>query len=654
MSNFQVGSHDKGFWDASNPINANKQASATGLNVQQAIDKAKQSPGAELIVVKSDGKASVHSLSVEDSFMNEGKKIDIKELDRDPNKKQDMGKTPLAIDNNVAAAFAGSAAFLVDESSKVTYLGDDVDQTSKSVMLKDAEKFLSSPNRDKVDVAYQIATEGGDAKHVDRTVARQALDQLQQDYRQSAGPAQNVALLKPGDVRSKMEGLIGELKGIAGQENQRVTELRGQLNERTGKWQSDLKQPTQKLNAAVQAWEQANGRETQDVSKAAYNLREARMPNVHQLENTLEQARNSAGRARQNLDGAIENRVQAQGRVNDLERLPGEAQSHQAEARRLESENRGMHMSIKNYVGLTLQQVSSERRDVERSLQRTDSDLSVERNRPSRPTGGGDTHTTDPFASKPSGGVHTTDPFANGNKPSHTTDPFAGGSAPSGGYRDEGRINELERQGSRLRNERDDLRSRESGLESMNSRLMYTQDIDQLSIYFSNLNSIDHMALSGYKTRHDANERAASQQERSANEKQNRYNNEIGGARNHLSRASSDEEGARGQFSQAEGRVGSLRGQLQDLNANSRPDNHPEVKPALNTHQKAVDHKEATVGGQAPLTVTRDKAQTVVNDINRSYAGDRDGLEGQISNVQGTLQREATTKITQTRTQVAK
>lgn len=662
MSNFQIGSHDKGFWDASNEINANKQASASGLNVQQAIDKAKQSKGADLVVVKSDGKASVHALSINDSFSSENKKIDIKELDRDPNKKVDSGKTPLAIDNNVAAAFSATAAFLVDEGNKVTYLGDDVDQTTKAVMLKDSEKFVSAPNRDKVDAAYQIATEGGDAQHVDRTLAKQGLDQLQQNYRQSDGVAQNVSLLKPGQVKTKMEGLITDLKSIAGQEHARVTDLRGQLSARTEKYQADLKEPTRKLNAAVQAWDQANARETQDVSRAAYNLREARLPNVHQLEENLQNAQNNSAGARRNLDGAIENRVQAQGRVTELERLPEEANGHRAEARRLDSENRGMHMQIKSYVSLTEQQVASERRDVERTLQRTESDLSTERSRPSRPTGGGGTHTTDPFAGKPSGGgSHTNDPFAGGNKPSggvHTTDPFAGGnsspSAPPGGWRDEGRINDLDRQTSRLRNERDELRSRESSLESLNTRLTFTQDIDQYSLYFSDLDPIDRIHLSNYKSRHDANERGINEQERAAQNKQSRYNNEIGNARNNLAHAGSAEEAARGQFAQAEGRVGQVRGQLQDLHDNIRPDTHPEVKPAFNAHQKAVEHKEATVGANAPLTVTRDKAQTTVNDINQSYSNDKRGIEGQISNVQGTLQREANDKISQTRSQVSK
>lgn len=679
MSNFSIGNHDKGMWDAANPIKANKTPSASNLSVDQAIEKAKQTPGADLVVVKSDGKASVHALSVEDSFWDEGKKVLINELDRDPNKKQDMGKTPLAIDNNIASAFSGQGAFLVDEQNKTTYLGDDVDQTTASIKLQDADKFLSNPTKDKVDAAYAIARDAGNERNVDKTIARQGLDKLQQNYRAGDEVGRDVALLKTGETKTKMEGLIGELKGLAGQESQRVAELRGQLSDRAGKYQADLKEPTQKLNAANKAWDQANAQETQAVNKTAYNLREARMPGVYQLEDRLDDAKGQSAQAKRYLDGAIENRVQAQGRVNDLERLPGEAESHRAEARRLESENRGMHMQIKTYVATAQSQVESERRELDRSIMRNDSDLTVERSRPTQPSGGGGSHTSDPFAggnngggshtsdpfaggNKPSGGGVTTDPFAGGNKPSggaHTTDPFAGGngggqSAPPGGWRNESRIGELERNGSRLRRERDDLRGRESSLESLSSRLMFTQDIDQLSLYFMNLDPVDRVVMNGYKERHDANERNINQQNRSANEKQNTYNNQIGNARSTLARATSDEESNRSNFAQAEGRVGALKGQLNDLTSNPRPDNHPEVKPSYTAHQKAVEHKEATVGEKAPLTVTRDKAQTVVNDINGIYASDKRELESNIANVQQTLQRDAQSKISQTRNQVAR
>ncbi|MGV3523052.1 MAG: hypothetical protein ACO1RX_02450 [Candidatus Sericytochromatia bacterium] len=664
MGDIKIGTHDTGFWDKENPVRANAKPAASGLDAEAALTAAKGSKGAELVVIGADGKTAVHSLSIEDSLISENKQIRVQDLDRDPAQKQDLGKTPLAIDDCVASAFKGQAAFLVDEQNKVAYLGDDVDQTTPQTMLKDAEKFLAQPTRDKVSAAYQIATAAGQPTHVDKTVARQGLDQLQQDYRQSSGVAQNVSLLKPGAVRTQMEGLIGGLNTLAGQESERVSALQTELDTRTGKFQNDIKEPARKLDAAKQAWAQASQQEARAVTQSAYNLREARLPNVHQLESNLEEARGHSSRSRQQLDQAIENRVQAQGRVTELERLPGEAENHLQEARRLESDNRGMHRQIQSYVSLTLSQVSSERRSVSRDLDRANSELSSERNKPARPSGSGGAHTTDPFASKPSGGSHTTDPFA--SKPSggsHTTDPFA--SKPSGGghttdpfagdhtrYRDDGRVYELERQVSRLRSEHDDLRSRESSLDSLNTRLVFTQDVDQISLLFYDLSSIDRMALSSYKDRHDTNKRGIAQQQRAAQDKRNQYEREIGGARNSLSRATSNEENARGAFAQAEGRVGQLNSQLQDLKANPRPDDHAAVKPVLQAHERALAHQQATVGEQAPLTRTRDQAQGVVDSINRSYAGDRKVIEDKIANVQQTLRQDALGQINQTRQQI--
>lgn len=667
MSNFKVGTHDKGFWDSGNNVNADKNPIASGLTTDQAIEKAKQHPGSELIVVKPDGKASVHSLAVEDGFFSkEGKKVLISELDRDPAKKVDSAKTPLAIDNNIAYAFSGQAAFVVDEKNNSTYLGDVVDQTNAAVKLKDSDKFIANPTPEKVNAAYAIARDGGDERHVDKAMAKQALDQLQQNYRNSDGPAHDIGLIKPGDVKTKVEGLIGELRTLAGQEKERVTDLRGQLQRRTDTYQTDLQEPTKKLDAANNAWDQANARETQNVNKTAYNLREARMPNIHQLERSLDEAKGNSARAQQDMNGAIQNRVQAEGRVNDLERLPAEADNHLQEARRLESENRGLHGQIQLYVTSTLGSVQSELRDVNRNIQSVDSRLANERAKPTQPAGNGDP-TTNPFnntsgGSKPSGNNPTTNPFNNttgGSKPSHETNPFAGGnngggsvSAPPGGWRDESRINDLERQGRSLRSDREDLRARESSLQNINARLLYTKDVDQITILFSDLSSVDRMALNAYKDRKDSNERQISEQHRAANQANNTYQNEIGGARRNLANATSEEESARSNFAQAENRVGNLSGQVQDLLNNPRPDNHPEVKPMAVAYQKAVEHKEATVGGNAPLTTTRDKAQTIVNDINSSYQRDKGELEGKIANVQQTLLNDAQSKIAQTRNQV--
>lgn len=640
----KVGSHDKGFWDPNNPIKADKKPLASGLSVEQALETAKKHPGAEVVIVNGDGKASVHALAVEDGFWSENKQVLISELDRDPNVKQNNAKTPLAIDNNIAQAFSGKGAFLVDAKNQTTYLGDDVDQTTAAVKLKDAESYLSQPTQAKVEAAYAIAKDAGHERHVDKKLSAQVLDDLQRDYRQSAPAEQKVALLKPGEAKTQMQGLIGELKTVAGQESTRVGELRSQLQTRTDKWQADLQEPTKKRDVALDAWNTHNNRETKLVTTAAYNLREARFPNVHALEDTIDDARSQRDRSKSSLENATSNRIQAQNKVNELERLPGEAENHLRQARQLESDNRGMYVHIQTYTTLTLSQVSSERRSAEREYNRASTDLDFERAKPSKPSspppssGNGSPNGVDPF--KPGGGSgspYGTDPFADANK-----------------YRDSYKIDQLESQVSRLGREVRDLKERESSLESVNMRLAFTQDIDQLSLLFYNLDPIDRMALSQYKDRKDSNERSIASHQRTARDLQSRYNYEIHGANRNLSEATSSEESARGRYSQAEGRLAGLEQDHRDLLAHPRPDNHPEVKPAFVAHQKAVEHKAATVGDKAPLTVTRDKTQGVVDEINRVYWGDKARLDGQISNVQQTLLNEAHGKIGATRSQVVK
>jgi hypothetical protein len=641
MADIKVGSHDTGFWDPNNPVKADKKALASDLSVDQALEKAKQHEGAELVIVDSEGKASVHALTIEDGFWKENKQVLIAELDRDPAAKQNNSKTPLAIDNNIAQAFSGKAAFLVDQKNQSTYLGNDVDQTTVTVKLQDAEAYLKNPTQAKVDTAYVIAKDAGNERHIDKKLSGQVLDQLQRDYRQTAPAEQQVALLKPGEAKTKMQSLIGELSSLAGQESSRLGELRAQLQTRTDKWNADLKQPTAKRDAALDAWQTANNRETKWVNTAAYNLREARFPNVFKLEDTLDQAKDTRSQMRSQLESATQQRSQAQSRVNELERLPAEAESHLQQARQLESDNRGMYVHIQTYTTLTLSQVSSERRTTEREYQRASTDLDFERAKPSKPSSpppsnNGSPNGVDPF--KPGGGSpYGTDPFADANK-----------------YRDSSRINQLESQVSRLGRDLRDLKDRESSLESINLRLAFTKDIDQLSLLFYNLDPIDRMALSQYKDRKDRNERSISSHQRSARDLQSRYDNEINGAQRSLSDATNNQASARGRFSQSESRVAGLEQDLSDLLANPRPDNHTEVKPMFTAHQKAVEHKEATVGAQAPLTVARDKTQAIVDQINQEYRGDKQTLDGQYNNVQYTLLNEAQGKIGQTRNQVTK
>ncbi|MBF2052849.1 MAG: hypothetical protein IGS03_05205 [Candidatus Sericytochromatia bacterium] len=637
----KIGSHDTGFWDASNPIQASKKPLASDLSVEAALTKAQQTEGAELVVVNADGKASVHALSVEDSFLSENKKVLVSELDRDPKARQDLGKTPLAIDDKVAQALSGKGAFLVDATNKVTYLGDDVDQTTAAVKLRDAESYLAQPTAARVEAAYAIARDAGQERHVDTALAGRVLDQLHQDYRRTEPAQAQVDLLKPGSVKTRMTGLIGDLSTLSGQESSRVSDLRGQLSERTSQWQNDLKAPTQQRDAALSAWQTADRREAQAVSTAAYQLREARMPGVHQLEGQLDEARGQRDQLRTQLSRATENRVQAQSRVNELERLPTSAENRLAQARQLESENQSMYIQIQSYTTLTLSQVSSQRRELERDYRQTETELDIERSKPRRPSSGGgssnDPYGKDPFSSSNSIG---SDPYGK--------DPFA----DSRQYRNEGRISDLERQLSRLGRERNDLRDREDSLETVNTRLAFTRDIDQLSLLFYNLDPIDRLALNQYKERKDRNVRSINEHRRSAESDQSRYRREIGGAQRSLAEASSSEEAARSRFGQAEGRVAGLEQDLQQTLASPRPDSHPEVKPKATAYERALAHQTATVGPEAPLTQRRDSTQAALNSLNQSYSRDKAALEDQIANVQRSLRQEAQGKVAQTRQQL--
>ena len=90
------------------------------------------------------------------------------------------------------------------------------------------------------------------------------------------------------------------------------------------------------------------------------------------------------------------------------------------------------------------------------------------------------------------------------------------------------------------------------------------------------------------------------------------------------------------------------------MDNNPRPDSHAEVQPFFTAHQQAQAHKEATVGAQAPLTLKREQTQNAVDQINRAYRNAKDGLDGQLSRVEQTLEGEAQRNIEATRHRVAK
>lgn len=653
----QVGTHDTGFWDRENKIAADPKASAENLSVKEALSQAKSQKGAELVVIQEDGTANVHALQGQDGFASENKQILISELDRDPRSKQDLGKTPLAIDDKVAQAFGGKGAFLVDEKNNTTYLGEDVDVATPTSKLQEAEQFLKAPTQEKVNAAYAIAEDAGKPAHIDSAMGKNVLNQLQSNYRQGDQAAQDVSYLKPGDTQEKITALTVDLGRIAGQEAERTGQLNDQLKDRTADWQQANGEATQARDKALGQWNQAQRAEAGKVDQAARQLREARMPGVHATESQLKEAQGQSSQARSQYERAQSIRQQASNNVDALERLPASADNHLTQARRLEDNNREIQFQARTYTTVTLSQVRNDVRRVEREYDRTNYELQNERNKPPRPSsnnssgdpfgndpfnGGGNNVSSDPFGK---------DPFSGGGSGGSSNDPF--GKDPFNGngggqYRDENRIRSLQNQLSRLSSESRNLQARENGLERVNTQLAFN-DVDNLNLIFMDLNFTDRTTLGRYGDQMRRNDTNIRKHEQTARQENDRYRREINPARQQLNNATTQETAARSRFTEAEAQVARVENQLNDIKRNPRPDSDPAVKPAATAHQKALEHQEATVGAQAPLTQKRDQTQAALTAIDRSYQADKQDLESQLRNVKNTLEGEAQQAIQKTR-----
>ena len=652
----QIGTHDTGFWDLENKVRANTAPSQKGLSVNEALALAKRNQGAELVVVREDGLANVHSIQG-DSFKKENKQVLISQLDRNPNRRQDLGKTPLAIDDRIALAFGGKGAFLVDDRSKSTYLGSDVDQTNAKTKLEEAKSFVSNPSANRLGAAYAIAEDAGNADAITQHLGKQVLGLLDRNFHDGAKASQQISYLTPGQTQNRLNELVGSLNALAGQENQRVDALQGQLQDRTDTWKGENATATQNRDKALSDWQSAKRSEDQKVNTTARNLREARMPGVHKLEQDVSQAQSNTSSAQSEYDTARRNYDSAKTHLQNIEALPAAAEQDLRNARKLEDENDNLMRQALAFTALTLTHVRSEKSDVKRQYDRTETDLDIERRKPSRPTGGG--NSGDPFGKDPfAGGGNNVgsddpfgkDPFAGGGSSSDPfgKDPFAGG----GDYRDAGKIRSLESRLSSLASEYNDLADQESALETVSTQLAFG-GLERISSFsLMNLEWSDRSRLSGYKDQKNSNDTKIANYERSARNKNSRYRNELSGAQNSLRNAENRGVQARENLEGAQATQGQLEGQLSQLKANPRPDSHASVKPAATSHNNAVAHRTATVGGDAPLTQKRDQTQGALDKIDGDYRRDKTALEDQLRSVQSGLKQEARTQIAETRQQL--
>ncbi len=652
----KIGVHDKGLWDAGNNVEAEKNPFVSGLNINDAINKAKAKSGSELIVVDSAGNTSVHSLTVKDGFFGkENKTIDAKELNRGTNK-----SGYLKIDDNLANVFKGKSAFIVDKNNNVTYLGARVSTTTKDIELKDAEDYLNAPTKNKIDTAYQMATEAGNPKKIEVKLANNTLDKLNSDYSNTRDADNAVSLLRPGTTKALMESLITNLKSIDSIKNTETTALTNELKARTGKWKADLEQPTRRLTSADSAWNTAHSQEENKVAVAYKNAREAKMPGVYNLENSVSNAENSRNNAKSQMDSAIQDRVNAQGRLAGIERLPDEINSLRSRNNQLKSANDSLAIGLASHISQAKTEISIAISDKNRLIYDYQRQINTESAKPTKPANSGSNSGTgsvydDPFAKPGNGnnGSVTDDPFAkpkpgNGNNGSVYDDPFAN----SNNYRNQGLIDTWNRQMSELKSDVSYLNSRASALDNLAYKLRYSNDLSQLSGYGYNLADTDRAVLNRYVGEYNSNETEMDNNNRAIRDKDNSYRNNINSARDAVANTTSDEAIARGNYSNAENRLAELANQLDTLKRNPLPDTNPKVKPFMDTYNKAVAHRESTIGENAPLTKELRTAQSVVDEINKSYSQDKQVLDGKINTSSASASDRAKKLIQETRTKL--
>jgi hypothetical protein len=647
----KIGVHDKGFWDNANNVEASKSPLASGLNISDAVNKAKANSGSELIVVDASGNASVHSLSVKDGVWGkENKTIDIKELKRGANK-----NGYLNIDDNVANIFKAKSAFIVDKNNNVTYLGARASTTNKEVELKDAEEYLSAPNKNKVDTAYLMASEAGDTRRVEVKLANNSLDKLNEDYRNTKDADYSTGLLKPGNTKAQMEKLLTSLKSIDSNRTAETTALSNELKVRTDKWKTDLDAPAKRLDKANNAWNTAHNQEERKVEDAFKNAREAKMPGVYSLENSVSNADDARNNAKSQMDTAIQNRVEAQGRLANVEKLPDEINNLRNRDLQLKSRNGSLALELATHISQSRSEISSAIIDKNRLINDYQRQISTESAKPVKPANTGSNSgtgsvTDDPFAKPNSGktGSVYDDPFAkpgNGHSGSVYDDPFAN----SNNYRNQGMIDTWNSQMNDLRSDVSSLNYRLQGLDNLANRLRYNNDISQLSVYNYNLSDTDKLVVNRYVNEYNSNETEINNNEYSIRDKDNSYRNNIGSARNSLANATSNEAVARENYSTSENRLAQLETQLDTLKKNPLPDNNPKVKPFVDTYNKALAHREETVGENAPLTKEQRSAQSVVDNINGIYNKDKQVLEGKINTSNASASDTARKMIQETR-----
>ena len=406
-------------------LKVEKGAVAGNQKASDAVTTAKNNKGAEIISIDAEGNAQVHKASIKEGTFTKPKAtasglITVDNLST--TSKTDKTK-PLAIDANIASVFGAKVAILSDEKSGTTVIG----QNKQTV----AAEYLSNPTAKKVDAAYIVA---GDDNFVNKKLSSNVTNQLSANYRNLPSASSAVSLLKDGQAKTAMTGLIAELNIL----DKSTTGLEGQVKDRNAKYNTDIAKPQERLNNANQAWSKANDNESSKVDQASEALRETQFPGVHDTEKALGNAKQMVSDGKGYLQNAVANTSKAEGEVNRLENLKERGQALGIENKQLANDNRQIGNNMLSYMSSRADQLNNFKMTLNSKADYFDSLANQEARKQPAPSGA---VTNDPFASggsqpKPSTGGVNSDPFAGGgNQPKPSTggvnsDPFAGGGKP--------------------------------------------------------------------------------------------------------------------------------------------------------------------------------------------------------------------------------
>jgi hypothetical protein len=227
----QIGNHDKGISELENKVYAEKNPVEKDLPIDEAIEKAKASPGAELIVTNlKTGKASVHKIFMEDAAA-EGKSINVSELAKD--EANQSAEHPLLINANVAGSFYGDSAFLVDEKNNISLLVNDPDTSAERTKLGEAGKYIEFPTSpEKKKIALELVKEAGFPDSIEKVLLRNIVNAVSNfnpgDYNHGEMLV-SIAALNPGPEKTKLAELANKLNKLNQQYEVKVNEHDNQV-----------------------------------------------------------------------------------------------------------------------------------------------------------------------------------------------------------------------------------------------------------------------------------------------------------------------------------------------------------------------------------------------------------------------------------------